>query len=62
MGRYDSQIEHSRSMLAEAETDYAERAGRSDLPRSTREFVLEEAQRRIDEARSMIDTFTQNND
>jgi hypothetical protein len=62
VGRYDLQIEHSQRMLAEAEADYTERAGRLDLPRSTREFVLEEAQRRIDEARSMIDTFTQSND
>lgn len=62
MGRYDSQIEHSRGMLAKAEADYAQRAANADLPRSTREFVLAEAQRRIDEAKSMIQTFTDAND
>lgn len=62
MGRYNAQIEHSKQMLAKAEADYADRAGRVDLPRSVREFVLDEAQGRIDEAKSMIETFTQAND
>lgn len=61
MGRYDAQIEKSKQMLADAEADYAKRAARTDLPRSTREFVLAEAQRRIDEARGMIETFTEAN-
>ncbi|WP_454138581.1 hypothetical protein [Microbacterium paulum] len=61
MGRYDAQIEKSKQMLADAEADYAERAARTDLPRSTREFVLAEAQRRIDEAKGMIETFTEAN-
>ncbi len=58
MGRYDAQIEKSTQMLADAEADYAEREARADLPRSTREFALAEAQRRIDEAKGMIETFT----
>lgn len=62
MGRYDAQIEKSKQMLADAEADYAARAARPDLPRSTREFVLGEAQRRIDEAKGMIETFTRAND
>lgn len=62
MGRYDSQIEHSKQMLATAEADYASAAARADFPRSVREFVLAEAQGRIDEAKSMIETFTQAND
>lgn len=61
MGRYDAQIEKSKQMLADAEADYAKRAARTDLPRSTREFVLAEAQRRIDEAKGMIETFTKAN-
>ncbi len=62
MGRYDAEIERSKQMLAKAEADYATRAGQADLSRSVREFVLSEAQSRIDEAKEMIATFTQAND
>lgn len=58
MGRYDSELERSKQMLAEAEADYADRAARVDLPRGVREFVLEEAQRRVEEAKEMVEAFT----
>ncbi len=49
-------------MLAKAEADYAERAALPDTSPAVREFLLAEAQGRIDEAKHQIETFTWAND
>ncbi|MDR6507752.1 hypothetical protein [Arthrobacter oryzae] len=62
MGRYDQNIANAKEMLAEAEEKYSNAvvsmANAGSVPR---QFVLDNYQRNIDEAKQMIETFEEAN-
>lgn len=62
MGKYDENIAQAKTMLAEAEEKYSSAvismAGSPSVPR---QFVLDNYQREIEEAKQMIATFEEAN-
>ncbi|MBN9155562.1 MAG: hypothetical protein J0J05_16395 [Microbacterium sp.] len=63
MGQYDEQIANATKRLTETEAEYTSASlSMADAAPHVRDFVLSEIQRRIDESKWMIQTFTEANE